>query len=48
MSVIHPGSSIVFDAANLQNNDDEKEMLQEELRQRKEVRHFPPYHWNAS
>lgn len=38
MSVIHPGSSIVFDATNLQNNDDEKEMLQEELRQRQELR----------
>nr|XP_039265980.1 centrosomal protein of 152 kDa-like [Styela clava]XP_039265982.1 centrosomal protein of 152 kDa-like [Styela clava] len=38
MSVIHPGSSINFDAENLQQNDDEDEMLQEELRQQKELR----------
>ena len=38
MSVIHPGSSIIFDATNLQHNDDEDEILQEELRQQKEVR----------
>lgn len=37
MSVIHPGSSINFDAAALRQNEDE-EMREEEMRQQKEVR----------
>lgn len=37
MSVIHPGSSIVFDTSNLQHDDDEDEIRQEEMRQQQEV-----------